>query len=61
MACYVTCFGRTLCHTTVMSTSRLLMDQAFLHNQTRGCSFFFTSASSFSGQCLPAQLNSQQL
>ena len=29
MACYVTCFGRTLCQTTVMSTSRLLMDQAF--------------------------------
>ena len=29
MACYVTCFGRTLCQTTVMSTSRLLTDQAF--------------------------------
>ena len=29
MACYVTCFGRTLCQTTVMSTSRPLMDQAF--------------------------------
>ena len=29
MACYVTCFGRTLCQTTVMSTSRLLMDQGF--------------------------------
>lgn len=27
MACYVTCFGRTLCQTTVMSTSRPLMDQ----------------------------------
>ena len=29
MACYVTCFGRTLCQTTVMNTSRLLMDQGF--------------------------------
>jgi len=29
MACYVTCFGRTLCQTTVMSTSRPLMDQGF--------------------------------
>ena len=29
MACYVTCFGRTLCQTTVMSTSRLLVDQGF--------------------------------
>ena len=29
MACYVTCFGRTLCQTTVMSMSRLLMDQGF--------------------------------
>ena len=29
MACFVTCFGRTLCQTTVMSTSRPLMDQGF--------------------------------
>ena len=29
MACYVTCFGRTMCQTTAMSMSRLLLDQAF--------------------------------
>ena len=29
MACYVICFGRTLCQTTVMSTSHPLMVQDF--------------------------------
>ena len=29
MACYLTCFGRTLCQTTVMSTGRLLTEQDF--------------------------------